>query len=181
MERPFRCARGGTSCVTRSPSSWSCRWISRRKRRHASRNGSSLFRSPRLRAPVGTVGPRGNSRSRAATRWFIEFFRDASQGSSAESVPARGFLDGCPESVRRKFLAVLDAVAAAPPPAFRGGGYWEAMHGEMAGYYEIRIDGPQRRHYRLFCLLENPGEVAGLKGPSLIVLCGMEKAFRTTF
>jgi len=55
------------------------------------------------------------------------------------------------------------------------------MHGEMAGYYEIRIDGPQRRHYRLFCLLENPGEVAGLKGPSLIVLCGMEKAFRTTF
>jgi hypothetical protein len=55
------------------------------------------------------------------------------------------------------------------------------MHGEMAGYYELRIDGPQRRHYRLFCLLENPGTGVGLKGPSLVVLCGMEKPFRTTF
>ena len=46
------------------------------------------------------------------------------------------------------------AVAAAPPPAFSGGGKWEAMHGEMSGFFEVRVDGPQRHHYRLFCVLE---------------------------
>jgi len=30
-------------------------------------------------------------------------------------------------------VAVLSAVADAPPPAFSGGGKWEAMHDEMAG------------------------------------------------
>ncbi|HEU5218458.1 MAG TPA: hypothetical protein VFU23_07355 [Gemmatimonadales bacterium] len=55
------------------------------------------------------------------------------------------------------------------------------MHGEMAGYYEIRVDGPQRRHYRLSCVLERDGLAVGLKGPSVVVLCGMDKAFRTTF
>jgi hypothetical protein len=33
-------------------------------------------------------------------------------------------------------LAVLNAVAEAPPPRFSGGGMWEAMHGEMAGFYD---------------------------------------------
>jgi len=47
-------------------------------------------------------------------------------------------------------LAVLNAVAAAPPPAFSGGGYWEAMHGEMTGFFEVRVDGPGRRHFRLY-------------------------------
>jgi hypothetical protein len=30
------------------------------------------------------------------------------------------------------------AVAAAPPPQFSRGGKWEAMHGDMTGYCEIR-------------------------------------------
>jgi len=30
----------------------------------------------------------------------------------------------------------------APPPRFSGGGKWEAMHGDMAGYYEVRATGP---------------------------------------
>jgi hypothetical protein len=77
--------------------------------------------------------------------------------------------------------AVLKAVAEAPPHAFAGGGYWEAMHGTMAGYYEVRVDGPNRRHYRLFCVLEHDGERLGLGGPSIVVITGMEKAFRTTF
>lgn len=42
----------------------------------------------------------------------------------------------------------------APPPAFSGGGFWEAMH----GYYEIRRIGPGRRHYRLYCILDNGTE-----------------------
>ncbi len=50
-----------------------------------------------------------------------------------------------------------------------------------AGFYEIRVDGPKRRHYRLFCLLERDGHGNGLGGPSLVLITGMEKAFRTTF
>ena len=30
--------------------------------------------------------------------------------------------------------AVLIAVAGAPPKKFAGGGYWEAMHGDMTGW-----------------------------------------------
>ena len=54
-----------------------------------------------------------------------------------------------------KLIAVVKAVADAPPPAFSGGGKWEAMHGSMRGYHEIRVTGPGRRHYRLFCILDN--------------------------
>jgi hypothetical protein len=78
-------------------------------------------------------------------------------------------------------LAALRAVAEAPPPAFSGGGYWEAMHGEMSGYYEVRVDGPQRWHYRLFCVLERGGSNLGLGGPSIVLLTGMAKEFRTVF
>ena len=78
-------------------------------------------------------------------------------------------------------VAVLRAVAEAPPNAFAGGGYWEAMHGSMAGYYEVRVDGRDRRHHRLFCVLEREGARLGLGGPSLVVITGMEKPFRTTF
>ena len=75
--------------------------------------------------------------------------------------------------------AVLKAVADAPPNAFAGGGYWEAMHGTMVGYYEVRVDGRDRRHYRLFCVLEREGAQLGLGGPSLVAIAGLEKPFRT--
>jgi hypothetical protein len=71
--------------------------------------------------------------------WDVIFYATA-EGS----VPGADFLDGCPAKVRGTILAVLDAVAAAPPPAFSGGGKWEAMHGDMGGYYEIRVTGPGR-------------------------------------
>jgi hypothetical protein len=74
---------------------------------------------------------------------------------------------------------VLKAVADAPPPAFSGGGLWEAMHGDMGGFYEVRVDGPGRRHYRLFCLLEHDNGELGLGGPSVIIITGKDKAFRT--
>jgi hypothetical protein len=83
----------------------------------------------------------------------------------AREVPARGFLDRCPVAARR--AAVLKAVAEAPPNAFAGGGYWEAMHGTMAGYHEVRVDGRDRRHYRPFCVLERDGARVGLaEGPA---------------
>lgn len=50
---------------------------------------------------------------------------------------------------------------------------WEAMHGDMAGYYEARTRGPDRRLYRLYCLLER--QAPGLEGPSIIVITGLSK------
>ena len=73
----------------------------------------------------------------------------------------------------------------APPPAFSGGGKWEAMHGWMAGYYEIRATGPGRRHYRLFCRLENGSseELArlGFDRPQIVVINGMVKTNAALF
>ncbi|MFI5906889.1 hypothetical protein [Dactylosporangium sp. NPDC051541] len=73
--------------------------------------------------------------------------------------------------------AVLVAVAAAPPKRFAGGGYWEAMHGMMTGWFEVRVNGPDRHHYRLFCLLDY--EAAGRDKPLLVVVAGLSKPFRT--
>ena len=112
--------------------------------------------------------------------WDVVFHETA-----AGAVPAADFLDGCPAKVRGTILAVLDAVAAAPPPSFSGGGKWEAMHGSMAGYHEIRVTGPGREQFRLFCLLENGDETElarrGLRGPAIAVITGMRKSHRTVF
>ncbi|MGB4776837.1 hypothetical protein [Microbacterium sp.] len=74
---------------------------------------------------------------------------------------------------------MLAAVAAAPPKRFSGGGYWEAMHGAMTGWFEVRVDGPPNRtHYRLFCLLDYDAE--GTDMPLLVIVDGRSKKFRTT-
>jgi hypothetical protein len=83
--------------------------------------------------------------------------------------------------VAATLIAVVKAVADAPPPSFSGGGKWEAMHDDMAGFYEARADGPGRRHYRLFCILERDGAQVGLGGASLVIITGMSKPFRTEF
>ena len=101
------------------------------------------------------------------------------------SVSAIEFLDGCPTKVAANLLAVLDAVAEAPPPQYSGGGKWEAMHGAMGGYYEVRASGPGREQFRLFCLLENAAEEElarrGLERPAIAVITGLRKPWRTTF
>lgn len=74
--------------------------------------------------------------------------------------------------------AALIAVASAPPKRFAGGGYWEAMKGDMTGWFELRVDGPGRHHYRLFCLLDY--EAKNLDKPILVVIDGRDKPFRTT-
>ncbi len=71
--------------------------------------------------------------------WGIAYYK-AGDGT----VPADQFLDSCPDKVEATIYAVLDAVREAPPPQFSGGGKWEAMHGSMRGYYEIRVTGPKR-------------------------------------
>src|SRR3984957_20879354 len=85
----------------------------------------------------------------------IAFFRRHQDDAPDQSAPGREFLNSCPLKVRATMRAVLVQVAAAPPKRFAGGGYWEAMKGEMTGWFEVRVDGPRRHHYRLFCRLED--------------------------
>ncbi len=56
---------------------------------------------------------------------------------------------------------------------------WEAMHGDMAGYYEARTRGPDRRLYRLFCFLEHPRP--GLDRHLVVILGGLVKPVGTAF
>lgn len=59
------------------------------------------------------------------------------------------------------------------------------MHGAMGGWYEIRVTGPRREQFRLFCLLENGtfDELAkrGLSRPAIAVIIGLRKPWRTVF
>lgn len=73
--------------------------------------------------------------------WLIHFFQRDARDDKAETVPAIDFLDQVPTKVRAEMQAVLEAVAEAPPPAFSGGGKWEVMRDDMAGFYEVRVRG----------------------------------------
>jgi hypothetical protein len=53
-------------------------------------------------------------------------------------------------------------------------GYWEVMKDDMKGVYEVRVDGPGRHHYRLFCLLDY--EAQDREKPLLIVVAGSRQA-----
>jgi hypothetical protein len=59
------------------------------------------------------------------------------------------------------------------------------MHGTMGGYYEIRVTGPGRRQYRLFCRLDNGTteelENRGFDRPVIAVITGMSKPHRQVF
>ena len=126
----------------------------------------------------GRRQPRGPSRRDAGEQlpWA---------SAPGETVPAPGFPGGCPGAIDAQFTAVLDAVAAAPPARFSGGGKGEAMHGPVGGWYEIRLTGPGRAQFRLFCLLENGTgqELAGrgLPRPAIVVITGMRKPWRAVF
>jgi hypothetical protein len=107
----------------------------------------------------------------------IVYFRRHNDDDDGQSIPGRDFLEACPTKVRATMRAVLVAVATSPPKRFAGGGYWEAMKGEMTGWFEVRVNGPKRHHYRLFCRLDNAA--AGRDKPLLAVIAGMDKPFRT--
>lgn len=108
----------------------------------------------------------------------IVYFKRHADDDARQSEPGRDALQSWPTSVRAKAMAVLIAVAKAPPKRFAGGGYWEAMSGDMSGFFEVRIDGRKRHHYRLFCLLDYGAK--GQEKPRLVVVDGREKPFRTT-
>jgi hypothetical protein len=110
------------------------------------------------------------SRQRAA--WLIHFFQRHARDDEARSVPAIDFLEQVPIKVR----AEMQAVAEAPPPTFSGGGKWEVMHDDMAGFYEVRVRGADRRNHRIFCILER--DAADLGGSSIVVIDGLSKPVR---
>jgi hypothetical protein len=88
--------------------------------------------------------------------------------------PAEEWLLQLPAKPAAEVIAVVKAVRDAPPPAFAGGGKWEAMHGEMAGIYEARCRQGDQLH-RLFCLLDRNHP----NGPALVMLDGDSKPTRT--
>lgn len=47
----------------------------------------------------------------------------------------------------------------------------------MVGWFEVRVDGPGRHHYRLFCRLDY--KAAGGSRPLLVIVDGRDKPFRT--
>jgi len=109
-------------------------------------------------------------------RWLIHFFQRHADDDPARPTPTIEFLDTLPDKVAAEIQAVLEAVAAAPPPAFSGGGKWEAMHDDMAGMYEVRVQGAGANH-RLFCLLERNADDLG--GPAIVCLGGLTKQVRS--
>jgi hypothetical protein len=111
--------------------------------------------------------------------WDIRYFQRHRSDDPGRRAPAREFINGCPTGVRADIRATLKAVAEAPPPQFSGGGRWKAMHVSMKGYFEVRVMGPGRMLYRVFCLLEREAE--GLDRPSIIPIDGMSKQSGTAF
>lgn len=108
--------------------------------------------------------------------WLIHFFQRHRDDDRRQATPTIDFLETLPDKVAAEIQAVLEAVAAAPPPLFSGGGKWEAMHGDMAGLYEVRVQGGGANH-RLFCLLERNGDDLG--GPAIVCLGGLTKPVRS--
>jgi hypothetical protein len=47
----------------------------------------------------------------------------------------------------------------------------------LTGWFEVRVDGPRRHHYRLFCRLDYDADDQAK--PLLVVICGLDKPFRT--
>ena len=90
----------------------------------------------------------------------VVFFKRHGSDDSAETEPGRAALNSDPTNVRATMRAALAAVASAPPKRFAGGGYWEAMKGDMTGWFGLRVDGPGRHQYRMFCLLDYDEKLA---------------------
>lgn len=111
----------------------------------------------------------------------VGFFKRHRDDDPAQSASSLNALLGFPTKVRARLLATLAAVAKAPPKRFAGGGQWEAMHGDMTGYFEARVTSKTpngKWHYRLFCLLDYDAE--GRTSPLLAVIDGAAKPYRTT-
>ncbi len=113
-----------------------------------------------------------------AEPWDIVYVED-----DDGSTPGLEYMEQLPVKVRARIDAVLEAVAAAPPPSFSGGGFWEAMHAPMTDYHEVRVRGDvpggSKMNFRVFCYLDRAGP--GLPRPAIAIISGMTKSPRTGF
>jgi hypothetical protein len=114
-----------------------------------------------------------------STQWRIHFFQRHPQDDPERDVPGRDFLNSCPEKVRTMMLAVVKAVAEAPPPRFAGGGKWEAMRDEMKGYLRGSRRRAEAASLPALCLLEQGDASLNLGGPSVVIITGKDKPFLT--
>jgi len=104
----------------------------------------------------------------------VRFFQRHVDDDPTRSIPGRDYLNAQVPKVRNLMRAVVAEVASSPPNRFAGGGYWEAMHGDMGDWFEVRVDGPQKKtHHRLFCRLDYEAE--NFAKPLLVIICGMTK------
>ena len=132
------------------------------------------------RKPPRDSAPKVEPLSSDATH-EVAFFKRHLDEDTTRAAPGLNALLGFPANVRARLLATLAAVAKAPPKRFAGGGQWEAMHGDMTGYFEARVSSKTpngKWHYRLFCLLDY--DATGKTSPLLIVIDGAAKPYRTT-
>lgn len=100
----------------------------------------------------------------------VDFQRHVSDDPS-QAVPGKQGLRSWPTSVRSKRSAALVSVASAPPMRFSGGGYREAMKGDLKGWFGWTVrtasmqDAPTRRcsvRWRFLALRTvGSGEIAG--------------------
>ena len=56
------------------------------------------------------------------------------------------------------------------------GGKWEVMHADLAGFYEVRVQGSGQNH-RLFCVLER--DAVDLGGSCIVCVDGLSKPRRS--
>lgn len=118
---------------------------------------------------------------RSSQSWRIQFFQRDSSEDPKRSVPTIEFFDELSDAVVAEFQAILDAVVAGPPPSFSGGGKWEAMKGDMAGFFEVRVSGNdragKRMNHRLFCVLVRDDPALG--GSAIVCIGGLSKPLRS--
>lgn len=113
--------------------------------------------------------------------WSIHYFKRHSSDDPQQAVPSQDFINSCTTGVKADIFATLKSVADAPPPQFSGGGKWHVMHGSMKGYHEVRVMGPGKMLYRVFCILERAVDGLGLTNHSIVAIDGMSKPNRTAF
>lgn len=101
-------------------------------------------------------------------RWIAVFAK------FGNAVPARTWLNSCPNSVQIHLAAVVVAVRDGPPPSFPASNYWHAMRGDMSGFFECR-DQYDKWNYRLLCILDRDAPNFGLEAPAMVILTGGRK------
>jgi hypothetical protein len=74
--------------------------------------------------------------------WDIKLFQRHPNDDPEEQCPAEDFFEECPDSVAADLIAIIEAVAAGPPPRFRGSSYWFAAPKLAAPVSSNKTEGP---------------------------------------